>query len=62
MIRVPLRFALDEPEAIALAQFLKRVGWTEWRAAAVDDHEAYLIRDACTVVQRELERAGYAPR
>jgi hypothetical protein len=28
-------------------QFMKRVGFNEWRQNAIDDDEAYLMRDGC---------------
>lgn len=46
----------------ALAQFVKRVGWQEFRACAVDDDEAYAIRSAVDQVQRALAEQGYSPR
>ena len=48
-----LTVALTQPQAMALAQFVKRVGWSEFRSNAVDDDEAYLIRQALAVIQRE---------
>ena len=60
--RVRVELELDEQDAEALAQFVKRVGWTEWRACAVDDAEAYGMRSACETLQRALGAAGFAPR
>lgn len=53
---------IDDYLAKALAQFIKRVGWSEIRQNAVDDHEAYGIRIALDVVRKELREAGYDPR
>ena len=53
---------LTDDQAWALAQFLKRVGWQEWRANAVDDAEAYQMREACEAMQRALAEAGNNPR
>ena len=53
---------LSDAQAWALAQFLKRVGWSEWRALAVDDDEARQMREACEQVRQELTYQGYAPR
>ena len=53
---------LTEQEAMALAQFVKRVGWSEMRDNAVDDDEAYLIRDAISKIQDDLAEKGFAPR
>ena len=49
-------------EAHALAQFVKRVGWSEFRVNAVDDAEASEIRAAVDALQRALAEAGFAPR
>lgn len=53
---------LTEAEAWAHAQFLKRVGWRDYRSNAVDDDEARVMRDAGNKVQRALADVGYAPR
>jgi hypothetical protein len=57
-----LTVELTERQAMALAQFVKRVGWTEFRGNAIDNDEAYLIREAVDAVQRELRVQGYSPR
>lgn len=59
---VSVEFELDDARALALAQFVKRVTWSDMRACAVDDEEAYLIRDAVSLVARALADKGYAPR
>ena len=59
---VTVSMALTEDEALALAQFVKRVGWSEFRANAVNDDEATLIRSAVDVLQKALTDVGYAPR
>ena len=53
---------LPASAALALAQFVKRVTWTEMRECAVDDAEAYEIRAAIDALQKALAEAGYAPR
>lgn len=53
---------LNEELAVALAQFVKRVGFSDMRSNAVDDQEAYLIRDAIDRVRIGLAKAGFAPR
>ena len=53
---------LTEGQAMALAQFMKRVGWDEWRRKAVDDAEAHLMRDACDKLSKALADRGFAPR
>ena len=59
---VKLVAELSAYQAEALAQFLKRAGWSEFRTCAVDDDEAYAIRDAVDQVARALAEAGFAPR
>lgn len=41
-----LSLVLDDKEALALAQFVKRLTWSDLRGCAVDDDEAYVIKDA----------------
>jgi hypothetical protein len=53
---------LPPAEALALAQFVKRVTWTEMRACAADEAECYQIRAAIDKVQRALADVNYAPR
>jgi hypothetical protein len=59
---ITLTVTLTESQALALAQFVKRVGWQEFRQNAVDDDEAYVIRDAIDVVAKALKNEGFAPR
>ena len=53
---------IDDKLAQALAQFIKRVGWSEMRQNAVDDAEAYDMRDGLDQVRKALQEAGYDPR
>ena len=53
---------LTDNQALALAQFVKRVGWTEWRQNAVDDDEAAMMREAFGKLARVLADGGYSPR
>jgi hypothetical protein len=53
---------LTEAETWALAQFIKRVGWTEFRGNAADEAEACEIRSAIDKLQQALAGAGVAPR
>lgn len=57
-----LDLELIDDQALALAQFVKRVGWSEFRANALDDVEAQTIKAAVIRLQDALARAGYAPR
>lgn len=62
MKTVTITAELTTAEAMALAQFLKRVGWREYRANSVDDAETYLMRDAGDKIRTALAEKGYAPR
>lgn len=53
---------LPPAEAQALAQFVKRVTWSEMRSCAMDEAECYQIRAAIDKVRRALADADYAPR
>lgn len=53
---------LSEEQAIALAQFAKRVGFEEMRSNALDDFEAYEMRDAIDRLRIGLANAGFSPR
>lgn len=53
---------LEPAQALALAQFVKRVRWTEVRQNAVGDDEADLMMDAMRILAKALAEAGYAPR
>lgn len=48
--------------AWSLAQFVKRVGWLEIRANAVDDQEADEICTALEYLRDGLALAGFTPR
>ncbi|WP_445224734.1 DUF7706 family protein [Erwinia sorbitola] len=47
---------------MALAQLVKRLSWSELRACAVSDDEAYEIKYAVHKLQNALTEAGFAPR
>lgn len=59
---IALAVELTDAEAWNLAQFLKRVGFSDFRANAQDDAEAYAMRDAADRIRVALAEAGYAPR
>ena len=48
--------------AWSLAQFVKRVGWSEIRSNAVDGEEAEQVRAALEYLRDALAVAGFAPR
>lgn len=57
---ITVELQLDQAEG--LAPLVKRVGWAEMRACAVDDKEAYEIRAALSELAKGLAGAGHAPR
>ena len=59
---IDLAVTLTDAQAWHLAQFLKRVGFTDFRSNAQDNDEAYAMRDAADRVRVALADAGYAPR
>ena len=59
---ITLHLELPDLEALALAQFVKRVGWQEFRQNAVDEDEAYMIRAVIEKLQDALAQSGYSPR
>ena len=62
MKNVTLEVELTEQEADDYAQFLKRVGFQEYRQNAVDDAEAYRMLDVGEKVRKILAEHGFAPR
>lgn len=59
---VTFNVQINEELAEALAQFLKRVGFSEIRQNATNDDEAYTMRDALDQVRKSLQEVGYDPR
>lgn len=62
MSKIKIAVELEDEEARACAQFLKRVLLDDYEQRAADEEEAYLMRDAGLKVQQALAEAGYAPR
>ena len=62
MNTIVIAVELTDAEALALAQFVKRAGWRDYRVNASSDDEAYLMKDAGGKIQSALADAGYAPR
>jgi hypothetical protein len=53
---------LSQTEAMALAQFLKRAGFSDYRSKSTSDEEAYDIQAAAVQVREALAKAGVEPR
>lgn len=59
---ITLSVVLTAAQAWQLAQFVKRIGWSEIRQNASTDDEAYVMRAALAAIREELAEQGYAPR
>jgi hypothetical protein len=57
-----LEIELTDEQAHALAQYLKRVQFDDFRRRAIDENDAYVMQDAAAEVGRVLADAGYDPR
>jgi hypothetical protein len=53
---------LTDDQISALAQFLKRAGFSDYLRLAVDKDEAYVMIDAGEKLRAALAELGYAPR
>jgi len=62
MEQVTVQVELSDEQAWALAQLLKRLGYSDCRGLAQDDNEAWLMMLAAERVRQALTEAGYAPR
>ena len=62
MEHVTLHLELSDENAWALAQFLKRLGFSDCRELAVSEEEAWQMIRAAEAVRAALAEQGYAPR
>ncbi len=62
MERIILQVELSDELAWALAQFVKRLGYSDCRPLAVSDAEAWQMLQATEAVRSALASQGYAPR
>ena len=53
---------LSEEEAEAYAQFLKRVGVSDYQTNAANEEEAYKMLDAGEKIRNALAETGFNPR
>ena len=60
--RVTLNVELLEVEAAALAQFLKRMTYSDWEAKAQGEGDCDAMRAAGNTVAKALAEAGFDPR
>ena len=59
---VTITVVLCAEQAQAYAQFLKRVGLSDYTALALNQDEAYLMLAAGQAIRQALREAGHAPR
>jgi hypothetical protein len=57
-----LEIELTDEQAYALAQYLNRVQYDDFRRRAIDEDDAYIMQDAAAEVRKALADAGYDPR
>jgi len=59
---VTVRVELEPEQAWALAQLVKRIGWSDCRGLAEDEAQTRLMIEATERVRTALAAVGYAPR
>lgn len=59
---ITIAVVLSDAEAWELAQFVKRLGWSECRHLSTNDQEADLMRSGCEKLRMSLGDSGYKPR
>ena len=59
---VEIHLELPAEQAWALAEFLKRAGYSDYRTLAASEQEAYAMRDAGDKIRAALTAQGCAPR
>lgn len=62
MNTVEIEVTLSDAQAWEFAQFLKRVCYSDYRAHATSDAEAYRMVEAGECIRQALAQVGYAPR
>jgi hypothetical protein len=59
---VTIEVELTDEEAYALAQYLKRAIFEDYRKRALNDDDAYIMQGAVAEIRKALAKAGYEPR
>jgi hypothetical protein len=57
-----IEIELTDEQAHALAQYLKRIQFDDFRRWAIDENDAYVMQNAAAEVRKALADAGYDPR
>ena len=59
---ITISVELTNSQALALAQFLKRVTFDDFRRRALNEDDAYEMQSAAKQVREALVQVGYEPR
>ncbi len=59
---IDLKIEITDKQAMALAQFLKRAGYSDYRSKSIDDDEAYDMQYAAEKLRNALAEKDFAPR
>jgi hypothetical protein len=59
---VTITATLSDEQACALAQFLKRVSFSDYEQSATSQAETYTMVGAGEKIRKALREQGYAPR
>ena len=62
MQNILIHIELNDQQALAFAQFLKRVGYHNYRPLAISQEETYAMIEAGERIRDALAEHGYAPR
>jgi len=62
MKTITITAELTDDEAMAYAQFVKRTSFSDYRAHAISEDEAYVMLSAENKIRAALADQGYAPR
>ena len=57
-----IKIEIQEDEAMALAQVLKRIGFSEIRKLSTSEEETYEAQNALESVRKALAETGFNPR
>jgi hypothetical protein len=60
--KLNLYVEIEEDDLWQFAQFLKRVGFNDFRALAKNDEEAYMMQYAGEKLRAALAEKGFGPR
>ena len=59
---IRLQLELTDTEFDTLAQYLKRLTWSDYMSCAVDEDEARSMRDTLGKIEKQINDSGFNPR